>query len=357
VRFSIICAPRQRTDLGQTAAQAWWDYMEDGLLAEKLGFDALYVGEHHFCFSSGNSSPLLWLTQLAARTERMRVGTSVICAPFHNPLRLAEDIAALDIVSKGRFELGIGVGSQWEEFQTFGINPKERVGRTWEIVDIIERCLYGTEETFDWEGKYYHFPGVRWIMQPVQQRIPILWGGFGPQGVAKAAQRGYHLIAADVTGTYERVMQEHGRRAEDYLIGFVNPVSIASTREAAFEAIAEAATWNSNNYALRRDLEGNQPPESNRKRVADIRRAWQMGDYRAAFVIPRAGTVEDVTEYFLKVVRGETGLITHLGFQVREAGMKNEDVHRTLTLLGQEVLPVLRAEAQKVAREREATPA
>jgi alkanesulfonate monooxygenase SsuD/methylene tetrahydromethanopterin reductase-like flavin-dependent oxidoreductase (luciferase family) len=237
MRFSIICAPRQRADLGETATEAWWNYHEDALLADKLGFDGIYIGEHHFCFASGNSSALAWLTHVAARTERIRVGTSVICAPFHNPLRLAEDIAAVDIVSKGRFDLGIGVGSQWEEFQTFGINPKERVGRTWEIIDLIERCLHGTDETFDWEGKYYHFPGVRWIMQPVQQRIPIFWGGFGPQNVAKAAQRGYHLIASDVTGTYERVMREQGRRPEDYLIGFVNHVSIGNTREEAFEAV------------------------------------------------------------------------------------------------------------------------
>src|SRR5437763_3110580 len=86
VRFSLMFAPRQRIDLGETAAQAWSNFMRDALLAEKLGLDAVYVGEHHFSFASGNSSPLLWLTQLAARTERIRIGTSVICAPFHNPL-------------------------------------------------------------------------------------------------------------------------------------------------------------------------------------------------------------------------------------------------------------------------------
>jgi alkanesulfonate monooxygenase SsuD/methylene tetrahydromethanopterin reductase-like flavin-dependent oxidoreductase (luciferase family) len=354
MRFSIICAPRQRADLGESAAQAWWNFTEDALLAEQLGFDAIYIGEHHFCFASGNSSVLPWLTQVAARTERIRVGTSVICAPFHNPLRLAEDIAAVDIVSKGRFDLGIGVGSQWEEFQTFGINPDERVGRTWEIIDILERCLHGAEvdETFDWEGKYYHFPGIRWIMQPVQQRIPILWGGFGPQNVAKAARRGYHLIASDVTGTYARVMREQGRRPEDFLIGFVNNVSIADTREAAFDAVAEPSTWVSNQYALRPDVHGNKPPESARYSVEDVRAAWQAGRFRGGpFSVPVAGTVEDVTEHFLKVVRGETGLITHIGVAVREPGTSTEHAHRTMTLFAQEVLPVLRAEADRQTAE------
>ena len=145
MRFSLIAGPRQRADLGQTAADAWWNYVEDALFAEKLGFDAAYVGEHHFCFASGNSSPFVMLAQIAARTERIRVGTSITCLPFHNPLRVAEDVAAVDIVSKGRFDFGVGVGSQFEEFETFGIDPKERFGRSWEALDIIERCLHGGE--------------------------------------------------------------------------------------------------------------------------------------------------------------------------------------------------------------------
>jgi alkanesulfonate monooxygenase SsuD/methylene tetrahydromethanopterin reductase-like flavin-dependent oxidoreductase (luciferase family) len=352
MRFSIIGAPRQRYDLGQTAAQAWWEWVEDAILAEQLGFDAVYTGEHHFCFASGNSAPLLLLADVAARTERIRVGTSVICAPFHNPLRLAEDIAALDIVSRGRFDLGIGVGSQWEEFHTFGIDPKERVGRTWEVVDILERCLHGDEERFDHHGTYYDFAGVRWIMQPVQKRIPFFWGGFGPQNVARAARRGYHLIAPDVTGTYERVMRENGRRASDYLIGFVSRISIASTREEAFDAVAEPCTWTSNQYALRPDLAGTYPPESARLSVADIRRAWETRNYRGAFAVPIAGTVADVTEHFLRLARGEMGLITHVGLQVREPGTRTEDARRTMTLFAREILPVLRAEAASVEATR-----
>ena len=147
MRFSIIAGPRQRADLGQSAADAWWNYVDDAVLANDLGYDGYYVGEHHFCFASGNSSPLTMLTAIAARTQAIRVGTSVICAPFHNPLRLAEDIAAVDIASNGRFDLGIGVGSQWEEFNTFGIDSSERFGRTWEIIDIIEQCLNSGEES------------------------------------------------------------------------------------------------------------------------------------------------------------------------------------------------------------------
>ena len=229
LRFSLIAGPRQRPDKNQPASEAWWNYVNDAILAEKLGFDSAFIGEHHFCFASGNSSPFVMLAAIASRTERLRIGTSIICMPFHNPLRVAEDIAAVDIASRGRFDFGVGVGSQYEEFETFGIPPGERFGRTWEAIDLIDRCLHGGEEVFSHQGKYFDFPNIRWIIPPYQKRVPFFWGGFGPQGVQRAAERGYHLIAPDVTGTYERVMREHGRNPADYNIGFVNMVSIART--------------------------------------------------------------------------------------------------------------------------------
>ena len=345
MRFSIIAGPRQRADLGQSAADAWWKYVDDAVLAEELGYDAVYFGEHHFCFTSGHSSPLIMAAAVAARTTRMRIGTAVICAPFHNPLRLAEDIAAVDIASKGRFDLGIGVGSQWEEFQAFGIDPKERFGRTWEIIDILERCLHGGETEFDHHGKYYEFRTVSWIMQPVQKRIPIFWGGVGPQGVARAATRGYHLIAPDYSGTYQRVIVEHGRRAEDYLVGFVNVVSIADSWEHAFQAIAEPCLWGSNQY-VRKDLNGNLPPESARVSMEALRRSAETGE-QVAFMLPCPGTVDQIIDRFLPVARGERGLITHIGIEVRPPGTRTHDAHRTMRLFAEHVMPVLREEAAK----------
>jgi alkanesulfonate monooxygenase SsuD/methylene tetrahydromethanopterin reductase-like flavin-dependent oxidoreductase (luciferase family) len=346
MRFSYIAGPRQNPEMGQTAASAWRDYVDDVVRAEELGFDAAFIGEHHFCYASGNSSPLVMCAHMAARTQRIRIGTSVICAPFHNPLRLAEDIAAVDIVSNGRFDLGIGVGSQWEEFQAFHIDPEERFGRTWEIADILEKCLNSGERYISHQGKYYSFPQIEWIMQPVQKRIPFFWGGMGPQGARKAGERGYHLIAQDGTGEYAKAMRAHGRRPEDALVGFVWRVSIAPSREEAFQAYAAAALFTSNQYAKRPDLKGQYPPASALVTMADIRRGWDTGE-RVAFCTPGGGTVDDVIRYFLPVVRGEQGLITHIGIEFRPPGVKTEDVARSMSLFAKEVMPVLRAEAAK----------
>lgn len=358
MRFSIVGGPRQRHDLGETAQQAQRNFVGDSILAEQLGFDATYFGEHHFCFASGTSSPLTLLTEVAARTSRIRIGTSIICAPFHNPLRLAEDIAAVDMISDGRFDLGIGVGSQWEEFNTFGIDPKERFGRTWEIIDIIERCLSAqVGEIFDWEGKYYTFPGINWIMQPIQEKIPIFWGGFGPQGVKRAAERGYHLIAPDFTGIYQKVMREHGRDPAKSHIGFATVLSIGDSFEDAIAPILEPCTWVSNQY-VRRDLEGNQPPEWHRitaDEVLERARAGRLADFAftppgqkpAPFSVPLAGTVSQIRDYFLSAVRGDHGLMTHFCLGFREPGTPTDAVHRSMRLFASEILPALREEAAK----------
>jgi alkanesulfonate monooxygenase SsuD/methylene tetrahydromethanopterin reductase-like flavin-dependent oxidoreductase (luciferase family) len=349
MRFSIIAGPRQRPDLGQPAHEAWANYVNDAVLADKLGYDSAFIGEHHFCFASGNSSPFVMLAEIAARTERLRVGTAITCMPFQNPLRVAEDIAAVDIVSKGRFDFGVGVGSQFEEFETFGIDPAERFGRTWEGIDIVERCLHGGEEQFSHHGKYYNYPNVRWILPPVQKRVPFFWGGFGPQGVQRAAERGYHLIAPDVTGTYDRVMRAKGRRPEDQYIGFLHNISIAKTRAEAFEAVADSCLWVSNVYATRRNLDGSSPPATDRITMEQFRKGWEAGK-QVGFASPRAGTVEDMLEFFLPVMRGERGLITHVCLEVRPPGTRTADVERTMTLFAKEVMPVLKAEAAKIGR-------
>jgi alkanesulfonate monooxygenase SsuD/methylene tetrahydromethanopterin reductase-like flavin-dependent oxidoreductase (luciferase family) len=356
IRFSLVAGPRQRPDLEQSAAEAWYEYVEDIVRAEKLGFDSAFIGEHHFCFANGNSSPFVFLAEAAARTERIRIGTSVICIPFHNPLRVAEDIAAVDIVSRGRFDFGVGVGSQWEEFETFGIDPKERFGRTWEAIDIIDRCLHGGEEVFSHEGRYYNFPNVRWILPPVQDRVPFFFAGMGPKNAARAAKRDMDLIAWDFTGNYERALAEQGKRIEDKWVGFCVPVSIAPTREEAFDAMGPYELWVNNIYNLRRDLDGVLPDESNRLTLEQMREANER-DERVAMFSPYADTVDRVIERILPIIRGQTpmGFVNHFGVEMRAPGMRTEDVERTMTLFAREVMPVLREEAAKVREARLAT--
>jgi alkanesulfonate monooxygenase SsuD/methylene tetrahydromethanopterin reductase-like flavin-dependent oxidoreductase (luciferase family) len=170
------------------------EHLEEAVLAEELGFDNVWASEHHFSPDAWNPSPITFLTAVAARTARVRVGTYVLLLPFHNPVRVAEDIAVLDNISGGRVDLPVGVGSAVEEFRTFGIPFNERLGRTFEALRIIERCFAGEEFTHN--GKYYAFANVRMTTTPVQKPGPPIWvASMGDQSVAWTARRGYHLAA------------------------------------------------------------------------------------------------------------------------------------------------------------------
>jgi alkanesulfonate monooxygenase SsuD/methylene tetrahydromethanopterin reductase-like flavin-dependent oxidoreductase (luciferase family) len=356
MHYSIVMGPSLRPDLGETAASNWRNIIDDAVLAEELGYDGFYVSEHHFGHSAGHSTPLMLLAEIAVRTSRIRIGTSIICGPLHQPLRLAEDLAAIDIISNGRLEIGIGVGSQLEEFEAFGIDPKERFGRSWELIDFIEKCLSSpVDETFDWNGKYFQIPNIRWVMQPVQTPVPIAWGGFGPQGVARAAKRGFHLIAPDVTGEYARVMREEGRDPRDFLVGLSDIVALGESREDALEPVVEACTWVSNQYGLRKGLDGSVPPQEHAVTADDVReRALagkagfahmpKPGDKPPPFSVPMIGTASEMRDHYLKIVRGERGLITHIRLNVRQAGVPTWAVHRTMRMFADEVLPALREE-------------
>ena len=99
--------------------------------AEALGYDGVWLAEHHFSNYGYLSQPLIMATHLAAKTSRIRIGTAVVVLPLHNPLMVAEQAATIDLLSEGRFDLGLGRGYQQYEFQRLGLDLKDSRGR-WE---------------------------------------------------------------------------------------------------------------------------------------------------------------------------------------------------------------------------------
>ena len=109
--------------------------------SERLGFAGVWLSEHHFVDDGYLPSPLIVAAALAARTERITVGTNVLLLPMHHPLRVAEDAAVADLVSGGRFVLGVGQGYVQHEFETFGFNRKYRPSLFEEGIEVIRRAF------------------------------------------------------------------------------------------------------------------------------------------------------------------------------------------------------------------------
>ena len=194
MQYALINGVRNHPDSAYALQDVYSDYISDAVLAEELGFTHTWYGEHHFRDCQWTGSPMMVATAVAARTERIRVGTSVVLLPFHDPIRVAEDAAIADILSNGRFDLGVGPGSQYEEVITFGKDPAEMNQRSWEMVDWIQRAF--TEPgMFSHKGRFYDIPDMTFTTKPVQDPLPMWWGGMGPKNLARAAERGMNLIA------------------------------------------------------------------------------------------------------------------------------------------------------------------
>ncbi|HVM11893.1 MAG TPA: LLM class flavin-dependent oxidoreductase, partial [Actinomycetota bacterium] len=161
---------------GRSFADEYHDIIELARLGESLGFDSVWVSEHHGAGDGYLPSLLPVLGAIAAVTDRVRLGTGVLLTPFHHPLRLAEDAAVVDQLSGGRLILGLGLGWREEEFRMFGVPIRERVGRTLETVEILRKAWTG--ERFTHRGRAFPLEDVRVTPPPARDDgIPIYVGG------------------------------------------------------------------------------------------------------------------------------------------------------------------------------------
>ena len=154
-------------------------------LAESSGFDSFWLAEHHGAIDGYIPALLPFLSAVAARTTRLEVGTAVMLAPFHNPLRVAEDAAVVDNISGGRLNLGLGLGWVPEEYRMFGVDTKGRGKRLEEFVETIR--LAWTGEPFTFSGKHLSYDDV--LVRPAPARkVPIWLGGGTPLALERAAR-------------------------------------------------------------------------------------------------------------------------------------------------------------------------
>lgn len=201
MRFSMMIV--QTTPDG--GPERYGEIVEQVLLAEELGYDRVWVTSHHFTSFSRPAS-LLTLSYLAAKTARIRLGVGVAVLPLEHPLKVAEEVAALDQLSNGRVDLGVGRGIQPEAFHGFGVPMDESRERYLEALEIIRRAW--TEERFSYDGRFWKVPELTVLPRPVQQPHPPIWQvGVSPESIERAAASGLNGLI----GTYMNTLDEvHG---------------------------------------------------------------------------------------------------------------------------------------------------
>src|SRR6201993_2855526 len=161
--------PERRGELGTVYARA----LERIEIMDRTGYDAVWLAEHHFSGFSVCPSVHMVGTLAAARTQRLRIGTAVSMAPLYHPLRLAEEVALLDVLSGGRVNWGAGRGFARSEFRAFGIPAEESAACFHETLEIVLKAW--TNNWLSYQGKYYSYDHVELLPKPLQAPHPPVW--------------------------------------------------------------------------------------------------------------------------------------------------------------------------------------
>ena len=321
---------------GDDPARRFAETVDQARLIRRLGFDSIWGGEHHVTPGFHYFPLLPMLQRLASEVEGMWVGTNLVLLPLHNPVELAEIGAFLDVITGGRFMLGVGLGYRTEEFAVFKVPMAERVSRLTEGVEIIRRLW--TEDRVTHHGRHWQLDDVSIRPRPVQQpRPPILVGSQVPAGIARAARIADGWLVVPVPTVDEFAAQAGGFAAARTAAGLPPSQHICRLLEVVCApdedtAVRRAAPFLLEKYAAYLSwgipgitLDPAAKPEDQLRRLAKNRFAL--------------GSPAQVIEALL--AQHKAG-VTHATMRVSWPGMRQDDILAGIDLLGREVLPEVR---------------
>ncbi|GAA1947940.1 hypothetical protein GCM10009798_03850 [Nocardioides panacihumi] len=219
-------------DFGAPQAEIYRAALDQAAWADRLGFDAVQVMEHHGSDDGYLPAPLVFAAAVAARTTRLRIWVSALVLPLHDPVMAAEELAVLDLVSGGRVTLVVAAGYRLAEFDMFGVDFSSRAALADEGIEVMTRAWAG--ESFSYRGRSVHV-----TPRPLQRpRIPIVLGGGSPGSARRAARLadGYRPSRPELVEVYLEELRRLGKGAP------LVPPSLAG-HPTAFVSRDVDATW------------------------------------------------------------------------------------------------------------------
>jgi alkanesulfonate monooxygenase SsuD/methylene tetrahydromethanopterin reductase-like flavin-dependent oxidoreductase (luciferase family) len=187
MRFGILSTPVYSAATSPEVQLS--EHRELVSIAEQLGFDAIVAGQHYLGSELRYYQPIPYLLHLGQHAPTMRLVIGILLLSIVNPVDAAEQVASMDALSGGRTVLGVGLGYSDHEFEAFGIDRRERVGRFEEGLELI-KALWSGEEV-NHHGTHFNVSGARPAVRPVQSPRPPIWiAGQSERAVRRAARLG-----------------------------------------------------------------------------------------------------------------------------------------------------------------------
>jgi len=309
--------------------------LEEAIYGEELGFDSVWLEEHHSIHNHYWPSPLMALAGIATRTTRVLLGTDIVVLPFYHPVRAAEDTAMLDVISNGRAIFGAAIGYRPPEFELYDISLDDRGARYVEMLKIM-RALW-TQDQVEYNGRFFKVKGS---IEPKPARsIPIWLGGWGELSLKRAAQLGDAWVPGPTANLekllgaqkqYNEFLKASGKDADSLPKPLTREVVIAETREQAWELAKKFVMVNYRDEyggGWKHPLIGSQDQTPVELDTLSSNR----------FIV---GNPEDCIQQIKHFV--ETFGVDHLICRLYFAGMPHDHIMKELKLLSQEVFPAFR---------------
>ena len=342
------------TKEGRSDASVLGEHMALGDLAEPLGFDSLWALEHHFTGYAMSPAPTQLLTYYVGRTRRLMLGTAVIVLPWHDPIRVAEEIALLDIMSGGRCLFGFGRGAASVEYAGFRVPMEEARPRFVEAAQIVVKAL--THEVFDWEGEFYRLPKMSIRPRPISHPERRFYASsVSPESAEIMAKLGFGVLvimqnewpvaAADIE-RYRELARSVGHTPRPPII--LTNVSVAESREEAHERAIRylSRKWDSidthyhfsdGHLATVKGYEFYGKMAKTYAKMKDPGFREKATDFYVKIQV--VGTPDDCLQQ-LAELRRLTGL-DHLVTEFAFGGMPHEEAEVNMRLFADRVMPVL----------------
>jgi natural product biosynthesis luciferase-like monooxygenase protein len=358
MKFGLFYLPTYLPN-ARDAQTHYRNIVEQVVYADKIGIDYVWLVEHHFVRHGGLiPSNYAFLSYLAAKTNRIRLGTGATVLPLNDPVRVAEQAATLDQLSEGRFDFGVGRGFLRDEFDAFGVDMKESRERVEEGVELLKRAWAGGPLAF--KSKFRPEMKDLPILPPIYQKPhPPIWVAcfLSPESFDWTAKEGYNLlyvayhadhpVAVERIGWYRDALKQHGRRVEDHEVAcayhahFLEHEDNARLKSIVDKPMAE--------YAAAGVEASRKPPDPTAYKGYGAR---EKGQKELGFDVYFPGRVlmGSPKQALARIAELKAAGITQAAMIVDFGSLAQKDIMRSLEIFGREVLPRVK-ELKKAAAE------
>jgi len=250
VKFGHFCLPTYFADVDGTVPEMMRRLVDFLVESEAAGFDSLWANEHHFDAYGGLiPSTTIMLAALAQRTKRVRLGSSIVVLPLHNPIEIAEQTAMVDLMSNGRVDLGVGRGFVEHDYDRFHVPLEGAQERLKDGLTLIRKAWSGERITH--RGPYFQYENLTLWPRPQQRPHPPIWLSCGgtPASFEWAGQQGFGILTVAYRGVepltrlnkiYRDAWAAAGHPAKDYRIASHYQVILSENAREAREIAAKA---------------------------------------------------------------------------------------------------------------------